>query len=180
MGRPYRVFLSHSSRDGAWVELIREHTHGADVDVYLHEYDLQPGRLVAEKLQDAILDCDALIVLLTRKSAKSPYVHQEVGYALAAGKRVVPLVEKGVPKNTLAMLDGREYLEFDPSEPLAAIQQLSVILRKHRPPIHPAPPSTPGRVTPETAKVVGSATPAEDLALLIVCGALLYLVVTAK
>jgi TIR domain len=73
---------------------------------------VQPGEYVSAKLQQAIARSNIVLVLLTHKSKQSPYVHQEIGYASAQKKPILPLVEEGVSKRVLGMLDGREYLSF--------------------------------------------------------------------
>jgi hypothetical protein len=101
----YQVFISHSSKDRQTVELIASRVSTLGIATYLYEHDPQPGTLLADKIKKAIRRTDAVVVLLTRKGAASPYVQQEVGVALAADKLVIPLVEKGIPKKALALLD---------------------------------------------------------------------------
>jgi len=120
----YSIFLSHSSSDARWVKLIKDNAQQVGLDVYLYEHDPQPGRLVAEKVQDAIKACDALVVLLTENSEVSSYVHQEVVYASALKKVVVPLVQPGIGQDKLAMLQGVEYIQFDFQNPQPGLATL--------------------------------------------------------
>ena len=113
----YRVFVSHSAADRAAVSHIMMACHGVGVEPYIFEHDQRPGQSVAEKIQRQIIECDAVVVLLTKESADSAYVQQEIGFALAHGKPVLPLVEDGVSERTLAMLKGVEWVTFDPSKP---------------------------------------------------------------
>lgn len=110
---PLDIFFSHGSADREWVQRITGSIEDEDVRVYLFERDARPGHYVADKVQHAIAACDIAVVLLTRRSHASAYVQQEIGYAEGRRKLVIPLVEKGVPKRSLAMLDGREYVPFD-------------------------------------------------------------------
>jgi len=121
---PYTIFLSHSAADAAWVKWIKANAHQVGIEVYLYEHDPQPGRLVADKVQDAIKACDALVVLLTGNSQFSPYVQQEVGAAKALNKRVIPLVQPGIGQSSLAMLQGVEYIPFDFCNPQPALSTL--------------------------------------------------------
>jgi hypothetical protein len=50
-------------------------------------------------------------------------VQQEVGIALGADKLVIPLVEKGTPAEALAALQGKEYIEYDPTRPQDALDR---------------------------------------------------------
>jgi hypothetical protein len=110
---PYRVFLSHSGTDAPWVKYIAGRARAVGVEAYLYEHDPQPGHSIAEKVKQAIARSDAVVVLLTRSAHRSAYVQQEIGFAEAKGKLVVPLVEPGVDDEGLAMFEGREYISFD-------------------------------------------------------------------
>jgi hypothetical protein len=75
----YSVFLSHSGKDVQWAGWVKREAAIVGIDVYLFEHDSQPGRYIAEKVQQAIRFCDAVMVLFTRHSEVSPYVQQEIG-----------------------------------------------------------------------------------------------------
>ena len=125
----YKVFLSHSSTDKAWIEWIAANTRAIGVDVYLYEHDPQPGTYIASKIQQAIQGSDALLVLLTQNSQFSPYVQQEIGFAQASKKLIIPLVQSGIQPQSLAMLQGREYIPFDPyNNPQETVSKLLTYL----------------------------------------------------
>jgi hypothetical protein len=126
----YKVFLSHSSKDSAWVNRITENARAVGVEMYCYEHDPQPGKLVAEKLKAAIEKCDALLVLLTADSRFSAYVQQEIGFAEHAGKLIIPLVQPVVGPESLAMLEGREFIPFDCQKPQQALSRLIPYLQK--------------------------------------------------
>ncbi|MBI4283102.1 MAG: toll/interleukin-1 receptor domain-containing protein [Chloroflexi bacterium] len=126
----YNIFLSHSEADKSWVEWIASNAQDMGINVYMYEYDTQAGFSVADKVQSAIENCQALVVLLTPNSEVSPYVQQEIGFAKARGKLVIPLVQPGVSKKCLAMLEGVEYITFDPTEPETALTRLLDYLAK--------------------------------------------------
>jgi hypothetical protein len=76
-----------------------------------------------------IEQADCVVVLLTQNGIRSNWVQQEVGYAIKANKLIIPLVEKGVDPKDLAALQGREYIEYDPSEPQEALLKVSSYVR---------------------------------------------------
>ena len=125
----YKVFLSHSSVDTNWVRWIAANAKQVGIEIYLYEHDPRPGSLVADKIEAAIQSCDALVVLLTGNS-ESPYVQQEVGYAKALKKLVVPLVQPGASQEKLAMLQGVEYIQFDFQNPQPGLSTLLEYLQK--------------------------------------------------
>ncbi len=126
----YSVFLSHSGKDSEWAAWVKREAALVGLTVYLFEHDLQPGTYVAAKVQQAIRMCDAMVVLLTRNSEASPYVQQEIGFAQAAQKPVVPLVWPDVQTKNLAMLEGREYVRFDPARANIALPPVLEYLKK--------------------------------------------------
>ncbi len=126
----YSVFLSHNEADKYLVQQIYQNAQSIGVSVYMYEHDLQPGMQIADKIQGAIENAQAFIVLLTHNSQYSPYVQQEIGFAKAKQKLVIPLVQPGVSQKCLAMLEGKEYIKFDPARPEMALSSLLVYLQK--------------------------------------------------
>lgn len=124
------IFFSHSSRDHDWCQWLASEALKVGVTAYLAEHDPRPGTDLAEKVKRNIRRCDAFVVLLTNNTANSSYVHQEVGYAVAQSKLVIPLVQPGVGEEQLAMLRGVEYIEFDFSEPQAGKESFAKELRR--------------------------------------------------
>lgn len=126
----YKIFLSHNESDKHWIEWIRNHAQSIGINAYMYENDPEPGTLIAQKVQDAIDQVQALVVFITPNSQYSPYVQQEIGFAEAKGKLIIPIVQPGVAKNCLAMLEGREYISFDPLNPEMALSHLLEYLQQ--------------------------------------------------
>ena len=128
----YKIFLSHSTADKKWVSWIAENAEAIGIDVYMYEHDIQPGTTIADKVQTAIGDSQALVVLLTPNSQYSPYVQQEIGFARAKEKPVIPLVQTGVSQSSLAMLEGTEHIKFNIANPQEALSHLLEYLSKSK------------------------------------------------
>ncbi len=126
----FKAFLSHSSGDAELVRVLQESVSGLGIEVYLAEHDVRPGFQLGQKVQQEIEHSDAVIVLLTTAGADSAYVQQEIGYALKTRSPVIPLVERGLTPNKLAMLNGKEYIELDPKNPQQALEKASVYLQR--------------------------------------------------
>jgi hypothetical protein len=124
------IFFSHSSRDRKWCEWLAADAAKFGVTAYLAEHDPQPGKQLAEKVKRNIGRCNALVVLLTENSVSSSYVQQEIGWALAKGKLVIPLFQSGIPSTELAMLQGVEYIEFDFHNPRPGKESLAGELQR--------------------------------------------------
>jgi hypothetical protein len=69
-------------------------------------------------------------VLLTPNSQFSPYVQQEIGFAKARNKLVIPIVQNETSHSGLAMLEGIEYIQFDPNDPQGALTSLRSYLER--------------------------------------------------
>ncbi len=110
---PVEVFVCHATRDVREVEMVRSQAEALGISVYLAEHDVQPGFVLAAKIEEAIRRCQAVIVLITTASVTSTIVQQEIGLARAHGKPLIPMVEKGIDIRQLGILVGVEYLELD-------------------------------------------------------------------
>ena len=126
-----RIFFSHDTTDYPIVETFKNELEQMNSDVYLFEHDRQPNQDVANKVQKQIDKADIVTVLLTQQSKHSPYVHQEIGYAERGGKPIIPLVEVGTDPNALAMLSGREYISFDPTNPYKSLSAMQTFIHNH-------------------------------------------------
>jgi hypothetical protein len=122
-----KLFLSHSNRDAEWVHPVHTQLEKLGITVYLAELDLQPGQPLDTKIQRHIDLSDAIVVLLTETAALSPIVREEIGYAIRAGKLVVPLVDPVVARSPalLGMLNGREHIPFDKERPQEGLLTLA-------------------------------------------------------
>src|ERR1022692_2689103 len=109
--RRCRFFLSHSMKDQAVVELLKQQIEALGVELYLAEHDPQPGRLLADKVSEAIGRSDAVVVLLTANGAAAPFV------------------QEGIDGNALAMLAGVERIEVDFTNPAEALATVTAKLQ---------------------------------------------------
>jgi len=113
------VFFSHNVQDKGLVDSLKAEAGQGDIQIYTFDEDVQAGQYVDKKIRDRISRSDAVVVLLSAQGLASPYVQQEIGVALALGKPIVPLVERGVEVQRLAMLQGREVIFFERENPAA-------------------------------------------------------------
>ena len=92
---PGRVFLSHNHRDREYVESqIREPLALRRVETWYSEQDIVPGDDYILRIQDGLLKCDWVLVILTEHSAASDWVRAEVNTALKDPRfqgRVIPV-----------------------------------------------------------------------------------------
>lgn len=78
--KPPRIFLSHSAYEGVALrvlDMIADSLRCEGFDVLLDKDRLEPGAMWRSELDDWINDCDAAILLLSRKAAESTFVRYE-------------------------------------------------------------------------------------------------------
>ncbi len=144
-----QFFVSHSSTDGAAAEALSRQIEAVGVKAWLYEYDRRPGEYLPAKIINEIQNSAAMVVLLTTDGTESYAVHQEIGVAVGKNKLVIPLVETGVSPSALVLLQGLEYIEFDPANPAQALNTLTTHIafmaahaertRRSSPPAPPLP-----------------------------------------
>jgi len=89
------------------------------VVVYVAESQIEAGRPLQKKVSELIESSDCVIAILTIDGARSKWVNQEVGYAIRAGKLVVPIVEEGIDVG--GFLESLEYIPFNRRNPYDAV-----------------------------------------------------------
>jgi hypothetical protein len=111
-----QLFVSHSSQDLDWAEMLKKRIEASGAQAYLAEYDRSGvGQNLTAKLITAIDGSDALVALLTASAASSPIVREEIGYAIVKEKYIIPPVSPEISRDAaaLGMLSGLEYIVFD-------------------------------------------------------------------
>jgi hypothetical protein len=72
-----RIFISHSHEDKAAVQRITARLQAAGHDVGVDSLRLRPGDNIQRKIEEGLESADALLVVVSRNSFKSPWVQQE-------------------------------------------------------------------------------------------------------
>ena len=103
------------------METVRLQLEVAGVKPYMYEYDLRPGALLVAKLRDAITSSSAMVVILTAESASSRKAFTRRSASPLVQEPIIPLVEAGVGQKELALLNGVEFVVFDPAKPEEAL-----------------------------------------------------------
>src|SRR5689334_12995666 len=90
---PNEVFLSHSSRNGAFTNRLSEilRTHG--VKNFVSKENIRGAQQWHDEIGAALKRCDWFLVVLSPQSVRSRWVKHELIYALQASRyrdRIVP------------------------------------------------------------------------------------------
>lgn len=86
-----RLFVSHAASDREVVENLLRPIRNLPVDVALAEEELEPGT-ARRDLEGQVKNSDVLLPILTDAGAADPLVNQEIGYAVAQDKPILPVV----------------------------------------------------------------------------------------
>lgn len=94
--RYYSCFISHSSKDAAFVRSLCQSLRDAGVDCWYSGEDLRPGENFPAVIEGKIRSAGKLIVVLSRKSLDSEWVKREMEYSFSRERRegrllIIPL-----------------------------------------------------------------------------------------
>ncbi len=90
-----KTFISYSARDDAVVRCLAAALEAAEppISPIVVADKREPGKLLADKVTEGIRECDCFVPVLTKSSLRNQWVNQEVGYATAMERLIVPLAE---------------------------------------------------------------------------------------
>jgi len=86
------VFISYSHVDKGFARRLSKRLIQIGVNCFLDEKNIEWGDPITDKVRESLNQCTAIIVILSPASLKSAWVPFEVGQAVSAGKRVLPLL----------------------------------------------------------------------------------------
>jgi type III secretory pathway component EscV len=141
-----QVFLSHSSADAALARRLARDLQGANIDVWLDEWEIRVGENFAEKLEHALEQVDFVIVLLTRASVASEWVDREWRHKLqheTVAKRIAVIPVRGEPCEIPDFLAQRSHADISGGSYVLGFSHLLTILGHHSGDDRIAPPEAP-------------------------------------
>lgn len=88
-----RVFVSHSSEDYYFVDFLVELLRFHRVDVWVDRSNLKAGDVFTSDIEQALADCDSMVVVISRNSSRSRWMTREISaFKAIANRPVIPLV----------------------------------------------------------------------------------------
>lgn len=91
-----RVFISYSQNDSDKVKLLEFLLKENGIKPIIIANDRIPLKPLEEKVIEGILKCDIIIPILSKRSFKTQWINQEIGFAKAIDKAMFPIVEKSL------------------------------------------------------------------------------------
>ena len=107
----FSVFFSHSTVDYDLVKKLSDHIAVEGLDSIIAQ-DVRPRthpQNLSDKVQELIMESNAVAAIISKNGVNSNWVHQEIGYSLGK-KPLIPFVEEGIPPSELGFLLGAEYI----------------------------------------------------------------------
>lgn len=86
------TFLSYSSVDDEIADRITTLFRELNVDYFVDRREIVAGDWIHDRIANAIMACDEVLIVATANSLRSSWVPYEVGYADGSGKRVLVLL----------------------------------------------------------------------------------------
>ncbi len=144
-----RVFISYSSQDATVADQVYARMEAAEHEVWMDRAALRGGEAWLPIIQEKILWADTMVILWSANAVKSRWVLDELTYAHARGKQIIPLQidhtdgSENIIINARQIIDGRG-ARLDPAlEMVASILSHGYIVedatrprqerRRHRP-----------------------------------------------
>lgn len=86
------VFISHAQADQPLAEFLHRHLTQEGLSVYLASVSMPPGTRWMPAILDNLRSSTWVICLASRAACESHWVMQEMGVAIGANKKLVPIV----------------------------------------------------------------------------------------
>jgi len=126
MTQPY-IFVSHSSKDRKFTTRLAERLHEAGFRCWIDVEDIPDGSTWMREIEQAVKDCGAMIVVMSKDGRESEWVERETLKAMELRK---PLYIARIDDAPLPLhLINRQYTDFR-ARPEAAIKKLIAALKK--------------------------------------------------
>jgi len=104
------VFISHATKDDAFVKKLREALESYGIVVWVDSRELIGGNKLAPEIESAIAEARQFIAVLSPNTINSPWVRKEIQKALETAKqrkddgyRVIPLLLPGIEHSALGL-----------------------------------------------------------------------------
>lgn len=94
------VFISHAQVDFPLADYLHRHLTQEGLSVYLASVSMQPGERWQKSILDNLRSSTWVICLASKAACESHWVMQEMGVAIGANKKLVPIVWE-IPPNAL-------------------------------------------------------------------------------
>ena len=129
------VFISHAQVDLPLAEFLHRHLSQEGLSAYLANISMTPGQQWKQAILDSLRSSTWVICLASRAACESEWVMQEMGVAIGANKKLVPIVWDVLPEELPGWM--REYQAVNlgganQEEARAAIERISETIKSEK------------------------------------------------
>src|SRR5215213_2240408 len=110
---PYKVFISHSSRDKWVAGQMAEKVAETGAGFWLDTRDLPGGGDIVKEILQGIHECQEVIILFSPNSIGADWIIFELGAASAKHKRLTPILNNVNYKKVSHLLQGKKPIELN-------------------------------------------------------------------
>ncbi|WP_374494878.1 toll/interleukin-1 receptor domain-containing protein [Zoogloea sp.] len=106
------IFISYSTSDAEAARFIHRNLVDQGVSVFLAAASLQLGQQWSPDTLEALRGADCVLFLASRSACASPWVQQELGYAIGAKKKLIPIIWDMKPTELPGWVSGYQALDL--------------------------------------------------------------------
>ncbi|MDX1991950.1 MAG: toll/interleukin-1 receptor domain-containing protein [bacterium] len=121
------IFISYSRKDSEFAHNLADQLETAGFKVWIDVNDIVPNDEWVRRIEKAVEDCDALVVVLSRSARDSEWVERETLLAMDRRKPVYPALIEEMPLPL--HLINRQFVDFR-ADPDDAFRRLVVALHR--------------------------------------------------
>jgi Tol biopolymer transport system component len=104
------TFISYSRDNSNFAVRLARDLRAAGFDIWLDQFDIRTGARWDDEVEKALERSSIFLIVLTPESIRSQNVKDEIGYAIEAGKNILPIILK--PCNVPFRLRRFQYVDF--------------------------------------------------------------------
>ena len=142
------TFISYSRADSSFAVRLAKDLKLAGLDVWLDQLDIQTGDRWDDKVEAALESCKVFMIVLSPESLQSQNVKDEIGFAIDAGKEILPVkIKSGEIPFRLRRF---QYVDFSRQSYAESLKEIKSLLSESTQVAAPAPatqerPTVPAR-----------------------------------
>jgi tetratricopeptide (TPR) repeat protein len=158
--QPVMTFISYSRVQEALARRFYNDLAAAGVHVWLDRYDIPPGAVWDDAIQQGLDACQYVLILVTQAAISSRHVHAEWNYADGCGKNLIPVIcEPLTPQQIPFRLHTANWVNLTEIDYDAALKNLLAVLPASEAPNPAAAPEPDHRrpASPEPDPVAAAA-----------------------
>lgn len=125
------IFIAYARQDRNETERIVDALQSARILGWKDGTDLAAGESASPELREAINGANAVLAVISPRALDTGYVFFELGAAMAAGKKIIPVIVSGdVEKSDLTgVLGNREPIDARNKAPHEVVREIEHAMR---------------------------------------------------